>query len=183
VVMESMLRRKKTDHGMFEDPWKLRMMCKLVDGVLEAVVVQDGKMAAGEKWETKYDLKKDWYLPPDRRVGGNKSKFDPLRFDIVRKSSGEVASFKSESVDQTGAPLSREPQPRPALRSLWVLTARHATDGMHARTHTPDKWVMALIAVREGKDPAPALRAISPPRGRTSDRGAEGAASPARGAR
>jgi hypothetical protein len=123
VVMESMLRRKKTDHGMFEDPWKLRMMCRLVDGVLEAVVVQEKPTTAGEKWETKYDLKKEWYLPPDRRVGGNKSKFDPMRFDIVRKATGEVASFKAESVEQTGDTHTR------------AYTRTHTHTNTHTHTH------------------------------------------------
>jgi hypothetical protein len=68
-VLEGVLRRKKNEHGMFEDPWKQRIMCKLSNGVLEAVAVQDGKTSS-EKWEGTFDLNKDWYLPPDRRVGG-----------------------------------------------------------------------------------------------------------------
>jgi hypothetical protein len=105
-VLEGVLRRKKNDHGMFEDPWKQRIMCKLSNGVLEAVAVQDGK-TGGEKWEGKFDLTADWYLPPDRRVGGSKVKFDPLRLDLLNKISGEVTSLKAESIEQAGAFSSR----------------------------------------------------------------------------
>jgi len=129
VVMETMLRRKKTDHGMFEDPWKLRMMCTLSNGVLEAVVVQDGRVGAGEKWETTYDLKKDWYLPPDRRVGGSKTKFDPVRFDLVRKSSGEVASFKAETLEQTGSAFALPPASLPL--TLTTLSCTHTCSSLY----------------------------------------------------
>ena len=101
TVLEGVLRRKKNEHGMFEDPWKQRIMCKLCNGVLEAVAVQDGKTSS-EKWEGKFDLNKDWYLPPDRRVGGSKVKYDPLRLDLLNKTSGEVTSLKAESIEQAG---------------------------------------------------------------------------------
>lgn len=102
--MEGVLRRKKNDHGMFEDAWKQRVMCRLSGGVLEAVAIQDGKTSS-EKWEGKFDLNKDWYLPPDRRVGGSKVKYDPLRLDLLNKTSGEVTSLKAESIEQAGEGL------------------------------------------------------------------------------
>lgn len=105
-VLEGVLRRKKNDHGMFEDPWKQRIMCKLSNGVLEAVAVQDGK-TGGEKWEGKFDLTAGWYLPPERRVGGSKVKYDPLRLDLLNKTSGEVTSLKAESIEQAGDTSSR----------------------------------------------------------------------------
>ena len=103
-VMESILRRKKTDHGRFEDPWKLRMQASLgFDGLLRAVVVQDAhtKGVNYDKWESVYDVKNEWHLAPDRRVAGSKAKFDPMRFDLVHKQTGEVASFKTDAVEET----------------------------------------------------------------------------------
>eukprot|EP00960_Hanusia_phi_P037696 753067-Hanusia_phi.AAC.10 len=102
-AMESILRKKKTDHGRFEDPWKIRLQCSLVDGVMECLHLND-KADTRERYTPspslgisspvlRYDMKQ-WYVPPERRVPG-KGKMDPLRFDLVHRDRGQVSFLMS----------------------------------------------------------------------------------------
>ena len=70
---------------------------------MRAEVVQDAdtKGVNYDKWESVYDVQNEWHLARDRRVGGIKAKFDRMRFDLVHKQTGEVASFKTDAVEET----------------------------------------------------------------------------------
>ena len=97
-VMESILRKKKADHGRFEDPWKIRLQCSLADGVMECLHLNDkgdtrerSSFLAFPPFLTlirRYNMK-NWYVPPERRVPG-KGRMDPLRFDLVHRDKGQV---------------------------------------------------------------------------------------------
>jgi len=117
--VEGILKRKKAGHGVFEDPWKLRMHCYLVDQVLECIPLQDGKMVRDAPTKERYDLL-EWYVPPERKVPNSKNKQDPLRFDLVHRTEGQVVGFKAESMESCDKWIAalRAAAPRASVSSL-----------------------------------------------------------------
>jgi len=90
VVHEGVLRRKKEDHGRFEDPYKTVCVCRLQSGVLRVRLSQNGEVVGEEE---RFDLR-EWRLLPRSDK--------PDRFSLTRGMSESddernVISFKAEN--------------------------------------------------------------------------------------
>jgi hypothetical protein len=94
VVYEGVLRRKKEDHGTFEDPYKMLVAARLRDGVLRVQDSENG-MLVGE--EEHYNLRQ-WRLLP--RID------KPDRFSLtLSEDEGDydgtnIVTFRAESKDE-----------------------------------------------------------------------------------
>mmetsp|Transcript_7081 Transcript_7081/g.16211 ORF Transcript_7081/g.16211 Transcript_7081/m.16211 type:complete len:135 (+) Transcript_7081:62-466(+) len=116
--MTGVLRKKKAEHGLFEDPWKQKIQCTLFPTCLVCELLHEGKLT-GLKDMFPLD---EWQVPPERRLppsstsaarGGIKTplKNDPSRFDLISKTKTEVSgwvsvqvvSFRSDSADDASA--------------------------------------------------------------------------------
>jgi hypothetical protein len=73
ILYEGLLRRKKEDHGRFEDPYKMVCVCRLQGSVLRVRLTHNGSsVLAGleEQFEVlagleeQFDLKREWRLMP-----------------------------------------------------------------------------------------------------------------------
>ena len=87
---EGVLRRKKEDHGRFEDPYKTVCVCRLQSGVLRVRLSQNGEVVGEEE---RFDLR-EWRLLPRSDK--------PDRFSLTRGMSESddernVISFKAEN--------------------------------------------------------------------------------------
>lgn len=61
ILYEGLLRRKKEDHGRFEDPYKMVCVCRLQGSVLRVRLTHNGEVVGLEE---QFDLKKEWRLMP-----------------------------------------------------------------------------------------------------------------------
>ncbi len=71
ILYEGLLRRKKEDHGRFEDPYKMVCVCRLQGSVLRVRLTHNGSsVLAGREeqfevlagLEEQFDLKREWRL-------------------------------------------------------------------------------------------------------------------------
>ena len=59
ILCEGLLRRKKEDHGRFEDAYKMVCVCRLQGSVLRVRLTHNGEVVGLEE---EFDLHKDWRL-------------------------------------------------------------------------------------------------------------------------
>ena len=73
AVYEGLLRRRKEDHGRFEDPYKTVCVCRLQGPVLRVRLTHNGGMVGLEE---QFDLKREWRVMPHSNKAQNvKSSF------------------------------------------------------------------------------------------------------------
>lgn len=88
VLHEGLLRRKKEDHGRFEDPYKMLCVCRLQDSCLRVRITHNGEVVGLEE---QFDLR-EWRLLPRNDK--------PDRFSLTRGVTApdqtNVVTFKAE---------------------------------------------------------------------------------------
>lgn len=93
ILCEGLLRRKKEDHGRFEDPYKMVCVCRLQGSVLRVRLTHNGEVVGLEE---QFDLHKDWRLMPRSDKPG--------RFSLnrIRNSldNANTATFKADNKDE-----------------------------------------------------------------------------------
>jgi len=91
IQHEGLLRKKKEDHGRFEDPYKTVCVCRLQEGVMRIRITQNGEVVGLE--ET-YDLR-EWKLMPRQ---GKPDKFTIMRGVSASSIGGDsVLNLKADS--------------------------------------------------------------------------------------
>ena len=93
ILYEGLLRRKKEDHGRFEDPYKMVCVCRLQGKVLRVRLTHNGDVVGLEE---QFDLAKEWRLMPRNDK--------PDRFSLNRiRPAGDgsnTVTFKAENKDE-----------------------------------------------------------------------------------
>lgn len=93
ILYEGLLRRKKENHGRFEDPYKMVCVCRLQGSVLRVRLTHNGEVVGLEE---QFDLSKEWRLMPRSDK--------PDRFSLNRiKNSADATNtitFKTETKDE-----------------------------------------------------------------------------------
>ena len=101
ILYEGLLRRKKEDHGRFEDPYKMVCVCRLQGSVLRVRLTHNGEVVGLEE---QFDLSKDWRLMP------RSDKPDRFSLNRIKNSADGVntVTFKAEAKDEASGfcPLS-----------------------------------------------------------------------------
>lgn len=93
ILYEGLLRRKKEDHGRFEDPYKMVCVCRLQGKVLRVRLTHNGEVVGLEE---QFDLAKEWRLMPRNDK--------PDRFSLNRiRPSGDgnnAVTFRAENKEE-----------------------------------------------------------------------------------